>query len=96
MHTTTDKVLKVIKDKESIYLLKHCVHGYYAEVRPRSRIKYMRELFSDFMGASYTHPVWFSNFHSRSIESLEILISITSKSKITMYLQKGSRHHLVL
>ncbi len=64
------KVIEVVSSEKNNYYIYKSVHGYNAEVRTRSWWQLMKERISDWLGETSIHPIFFSNFHSQTIESM--------------------------
>lgn len=68
----------IVYSSENKFIIKKHNLGYYCKVRPRSLIKYWKELWSDWIGDTYIHPKWLINNYFDTIEQIITIIKYST------------------
>lgn len=74
-------MVEKLYSKNKIFIIKYKflyngVKDYYCEVQPKNRLQYIKELYSDFVGDTATHPI-FLGYSTTNINSLKRHIKIS-------------------
>lgn len=71
-----DRVVEVISGKSKQYIIKENVNGFYAEVRPLSKLRMFKERLSDYFGSTSIHPSFLDNWYHNSIDSVRWKVNV--------------------
>ena len=66
-----EQTIEIIKHDNSLILIKKRGKSYWAEIIPRNKLIYWLELFSDWMGFRYKHPVYLNMFMRWSLKEIK-------------------------